>query len=462
MSEGEAAANSRRQQLLACLRPHALFLAPAGLFILLSFLYLLAIPAGESPDEPGHLQCIEQAAVGRRPPRLVHGLPDAGEWWSRENLMSDYMCYHMPAYYLGAGFLMRWVSPWFDLPLTYDFPAGNQRFGEEAAIFRHEPRHSFWQLDQPANLVLLRLLSISAGLVVLACTYLIAFRVSGENQVVALVAATIVAGWPQFIFIHRAISNDPAATALAAAVLATLMFIGEPRRFVAAGILAALALLTKLTVAFTLPLVLLVWFMEFRFYPEKRPAYVRVVAFCLIIWTGVLALLWLQPALRSNLQYLFGEVAGVHPGAYLPAYWQQVYVWTLSSGWAWFGWLNVSVPVWHAQLWWFGVQLTVLLGTYAAVKRATSFRRRLQLLLLAIWCLAILLLYIRVTATVWQPQFRFAFSALPALASLMAYGLLFRLEQSSRGAWLLWGLLFLALLGYNVWLVFFRLLPAYL
>jgi hypothetical protein len=437
---------------------HKLFMIPSALFVLLSLLYLMAIPAGESPDEPGHLRCIEQVAVERRLPRIVQPQSDTIEWWRRENLLSDYMCYHMPAYYVTAGYMLRMVSSVTGEAMHYVFP-DSTRFANDSPLFNHEPRHSIRQVSQPINLLLLRLFSIFAGLIVLVCTYVIAHHLFPGNQLTPLVAATIIAGWPQFVFIHRALSNDPAATALAAAVLAILVFVGKPRRFIAAAALASLALLTKLTTAFTLPVILVAWFVEFWLYPDRRRGYRQVLWFCLMIWAGLILLLWFEPTLRGNWQYVLNDVAGVRPSANLPAYWQQVYVWTLSSGWAWFGWLNVTVPALHAHLWWLAVQLAALFGVYAFLKKQASLASRAQLILLLVWCLAILLFYIRITATVWQPQFRFAFSVLPVLASFMAYGLLFRLEQ--RFQWIVWGLLLIGLFGYNLWVVFYRLIPVY-
>jgi hypothetical protein len=447
----------------ARLLPEPLLFLPLALFTSLALLYLLAVPVGESPDEPGHLRCIEQVAIGRHLPTIIQA-PSTTDWWLRENIVSDYMCYHMPAYYVVAGYLLRGATAVTGGSLHYEFPPGNSQFGVEAAMFAHQPRPSALSVAQPLNLILLRLFSILCGLVVLASTYVVARHMFPEHRLVPLAAVTLLAGWPQFIFIHRAISNDPMATALAAAVLAVLVFVGRPHRFIVAGLLAAVALLTKLTVAFTIPAVLAAWCLEFWFYRRfdrrKRRAYLQVLPVCLVTWAAVILLIWFQPTLRANWQFAVTDFAGVPPVVRLAAYWQQIYVWTLSSGWAWFGWLNVPAPAGHAQLWWFSLQVMVLLGVYVALKRPSSTPYRLLLLILAVWWTAVFLSYLRVTINRWQPQFRFAFAVLPLLTSLMAGGV-FPWLKSSRAQWLLWLLLMATLFSYNLWLLFGLIIPTY-
>ncbi len=67
---------------------------PSILYLMLATLYFLAIPLGESPDEPGHIQCIQQVALYDRLP-IVDPKPQ-GEWWKPGVTLSGRMCYHMP------------------------------------------------------------------------------------------------------------------------------------------------------------------------------------------------------------------------------------------------------------------------------------------------------------------------------------------------------------------------------
>ena len=41
------------------------------LYFAFSFAYMIVIPVGESPDEPGHMRCIEQVASDRHLPVMT-------------------------------------------------------------------------------------------------------------------------------------------------------------------------------------------------------------------------------------------------------------------------------------------------------------------------------------------------------------------------------------------------------
>ena len=80
---------------------------------------------------------------------------------------------------------------------------------------------------------------------------------------------TLVAGWPQFLFMSRAINNDSLAVALSVGVLAVLVDVGKPRRYVMASVLAALAILTKLTMIFAIAAIALALVLR-DLYEQKR------------------------------------------------------------------------------------------------------------------------------------------------------------------------------------------------
>ena len=71
-----------------------------------------------------------------------------------------------------------------------------------------------------------------------------------EKHNVALVSAILMAGWPQFLFMSRAISNDILTAVLSLAVLTTLIALGNPNRYIWAALLTGLAVLTKSTALF--------------------------------------------------------------------------------------------------------------------------------------------------------------------------------------------------------------------
>ena len=119
-----------------------LIVLPLALYLFLSVLYLLAIPVGESPDEPGHLQCIEQVALYQRLP-LTEPAPAGDTWWSRGQILSGRMCYHMPLYYLVAGTILQSTAVISGTNVPFQFPPTNEDFGAEAALFIHD-EPSLW------------------------------------------------------------------------------------------------------------------------------------------------------------------------------------------------------------------------------------------------------------------------------------------------------------------------------
>src|SRR5690606_23556025 len=108
-------------------RNRRLLLIPLTLYFGLALMYAVTIPAGASPDEPGHLPCVEQVSRLQRIPQIDP--PSSGEWWSPETVLSGRMCYHMPLYYLMAGGTQQIVHRLTNAPLHYQFPATNPQWG---------------------------------------------------------------------------------------------------------------------------------------------------------------------------------------------------------------------------------------------------------------------------------------------------------------------------------------------
>lgn len=434
-------------------------LAPVSLYFLLSFVYLFAIPIGESPDEPGHLQCIDQVARYNRIP-ITQPRPEGDEWWERGRIVSGQMCYHMPLYYLVSGTLQRGLAQVTAEPLPVELPPNNPEWGVAAAMFAHNDKSSFLVIAEPVSVIGLRLLSMGLGAATLWATYVVAQQVFPTQEAVAVMAATLVAGWPQFLYMSRAINNDVLAMALAAATLAVLLKDGRPNRFVTAAALAGLAVFTKLSMSFVVGAVCVAWLLEFSRRRPRRP-YVRAMLIGIALWTGEVLLLWLHPTLRLHVQQSALSFSTIPAAAWTWSYWRDVFLLTLSSGWARLGWMNLPAPVWHAYIWWAGIGLTAAIGVCLALRQQPASRQRLLLWILAVWCAGVAVSYARINFNRFQPQFRFALAILPLLAAFSAAGCLSWLKERPRwqvGAILL---LSLALLGYNLWFVFTVVGPAY-
>ncbi len=431
---------------------------PIFFYFLLSFAYFIVIPVGESPDEPGHMRCIEQVANGSWSPIMKTNVDESLDWRARSNILSDYMCYHMPLYYMLSGQVVRLLSANNDV--HYEYPAINPNYDELPSMFVHEGRTSFGDLNQTAAMLSLRVISILLGLVVLLVTYYVARRIFPEQEIVAITAVTVLAVWPQFLFMSRAITNDSLATALGVIVLAILLRVGHPMRFPLATLIATFAFLTKLSVAFALGVVFAVWLVEVLFFAEEKRPYVRALFFSGGILLGFVLILRLNPILWTKWQYSTGDFSSNRLEIGQLSYWQQVYTWSLSSGWAWFGWLRIRPSETHARIWWLFVQISTILGGYIAIKKADTKQKRLLLLICALWAGAVFVSYIRVTSNRWQPQFRFAFTVLPLLSTFVAGGTITWLKRDSIQVGILLGFMFL-MVAYNGWLIFSIIIPAY-
>lgn len=415
-----------------------LAMPPTILYLVLVTFYFLAIPLGESPDEPGHLQCIQQVALYHRLP-IVEPKPQ-GEWWKPGVTLSGRMCYHMPLYYVGAGLLQKAVSHLTGSPAEVDFPVHNEAFGETGVMFLHPNKRTLLQREEPDVVVGVRILSVLLGLVVVWATMATAHLLFPQFSAIALIAGIWIAGWPQFLFLSRAISNDVLATALASITLVVLLRVGRPERYLGLALLSSLAVLTKVTMLFIAGAVAAVWILEFVRFPRRRRVLVRSAAAVLIVWAATATLVHLTPTIRANFWSSARTFSAINERVFQMEYWIEVGRLTLSSGWVRFGWMNVAAPDVTAYLWW-SIVLGLSLVGFVHWWRSAPPERNLLAVVLLVWFLGAMASYVRINTAVFQPQFRFLQSLLPILSALVGGGLFCMVPQRVRPQALLCGAL---------------------
>jgi hypothetical protein len=430
------------------------------LYVCLATFYLFVVPAGESPDEPSHLQCIEQVTRYNRIP-VVDPPPRGDVWWARERIISGLVCAHMPLYYFMAGYTQQITERISGEPAHYEFPPDNPGWetGQSSAMFVHSRKDSFFTLAQPLSLVVLRIESILLGLMSIAGAYYAACRIAPGASNAAIAAIALVAGWPQFLFMSRAINNDVLANALAVGVLVLLLDLGKPYRFVFASALTALAVLSKLTMTFFICAVGFTFLLE-TFASRERSPYLKAGIISLVILGSLVVLLLLHPILRSHIIWSRATIAGINPAACTFAYWVNVLHATIQSGWARFGWMNVLTPDFQAYTWWAVLAVT---GAAGICRGASSKARtpRLATYIGCMWVASFFVQYIIINVNRFQPQFRYILPVVPMLAAFAGSGLALILKRLKFPEPLAVLAIASVLILANLWIVFRVLGPAY-
>ncbi len=428
-----------------------LFGLPLMMYLGLVGLYLFAVPVGESPDEPGHVQCIEQVSLLNQLPR-VEPLP-TGEWWSRSFIISGRMCYHMPLYYLLAGAVQKGVAAVTGEALqAFEFPPSNP-LGPRP-MFLHGEAGTFWRLQDSTPLLAVRLFSIMFSSVVLVAAYQSARLLFPAEREVASTAVLFIAGWPQFLYLSRAVNNDSLATAVAVLILILMLRqVGQPRRYVWAALLAVLALLSKLTTTFVMGVIVGGWLLEVLLYRQQWRAYLGALFLCLFIWLGALWLIGQHPILGEHLRQSQLTLLAIPERAQQLSYWRDVFLLALSSGWARFGWMDIYPPLWHAYVWWTLLAALFVTGLLALWQQAHSAATRWRTFFALLWLAGVLVTFVRINVTLFQPQFRFAWASLPVLAVLSAKGA--QVVARKRPKWqnVYPVTLSLFLIVYNLWII---------
>ena len=432
-------------------------LVPLGIYLGLISLYLVTIPLGESPDEPGHLQCVEQVANLNRLP-IVEPQP-TGEWWKPGVTRSGRMCYHMPAYYLVAGLVQKITGFVFSTPLSTEFPAYSEEFGRTGIMFQHTGQQVFLPWQEPMPVTALRMLSILLGGVMVWAAFAVGLHLFPENIPVAVGAGVLMAGWPQFLFLSRAISNDVLANALAVATLMILLKFGRPQRYPWAAFAAGMAVLTKISMLFVVVSVSATWLLEYGGAGTTRPGLRRNLWIAIGVWVAMAIFVLTVPTIRDNFWSSNRAFGSINQNADDLQYWAEVAYLTASSGWVRFGWMNVTTPDILTYLWWGVIGLLTISGV-VYWWRSDRLDRRLTAATLLVWVLGLGFSYLRINLAVMQPQFRFLQSLLPVVAAFAAGGLLIP-WQSKSVQWVSVTGVALALIVMNGWIVTHIVMPFY-
>lgn len=336
--------------------------------------------------------------------------------------------------------------------VKFEFPPSNPE--SIRPMFLHGAAGSFWHVQDSLPLLAVRFFSILLSAVVVIGAYKTARVLYPGKQSIGSMSILLIAGWPQFVFMSRAINNDSLATAVAVLIFVLMLHqVGNPQRYIFAALLAVIGVLSKLTVTFTIGVILASWCIEILFYKNLRRNYLLVLLTCLALWVSAFWLLNAHPILGEKIQVNQITSLNIPERATQLSYWGDVFLLTLSSGWARFGWMDIATPMWHAYLWWAFIGSLFLIGLASLIRNANNREKRWQILFVILWLFGVFLSFIRINITVFQPQFRFAWASLPPLSVLAASG--WQIANQKFPSWEKFSPVFLYLFFflYNVWIM---------
>jgi len=375
--------------------------------ILASFLLLLAwsfaVPVFESPDEVHHWQYARYL-------HDAHKLPLYGPDFVEAN--------SPPLYYaLVAPVATESAYPpplvWFDVNGSLVVPFSPRLFHNAGGDLSR-----YWPIR------LGRLISVVMSVLTVWLCWRAGLRLGGKS--VAIFCASLVAFLPQFTFRGTAVSNDVLVTTMAAATLLCIVrLMQEPftwRLGSAVAVALSAAYLAKISaICLIAPVALAVWWTE----GSAQQRLIRVVG--VLGLAGLLVAPW---SLRNIILYGDPFASGAMPDAvgHIMSYRSLTspYFWTtfpslLSRSFVGlFGWMNLSLPEVYYRFFWALGLLGLGSVTFQVALRRRNARMPLMLAAIVVLNFAVV---VHINRSFEQPQGRYMFVALPALALLVAMGL---------------------------------------
>lgn len=410
-------------------RPH-IVIHPLGLvvgaYLVLGLVYSTTVPLFEAPDEQLHFAYVQYVATGQGLP--VQSLDHPTHLARQEGSQP-------PLYYLLAAGATFWID-------TSDFPDivwPNPHYGynvpgivnDNKNLFIHTARENFPYQGATLAIHIARLVSLILGALAVVFTYLLAAEVHPRRNLLALSAAALVAFVPQFLLVSGAVSND--STIVAMCALSLWLMVRMLRRRPSAGKaavlgaaigLAALAKVSGVGLVFLAAAVL-----AFRLRQNRR-----LIVACLSTLLGMFLLvagwwywrnwaLYGEPTGTEMMLRIFGARQTPLTGAQFIA--QVGEVW--ETFWIGFGWGNIRAqpPVYSF------LELAVVLAVCGVLVGLVRNRNRLlesaekviPFAILALWAALVSAEFLRWMLVTQAPHGRLLFPALPAVMTILAFGL---------------------------------------
>lgn len=288
----------------------------------------------------------------------------------------------------------------------------------------------------PLAVFVMRLFGIAMGCVTIFAVWRVGELIAPHRPVVGLLAATLTAFNPMFLFISASVNNDVMVIMLNSVVillgLQTLREGFDTRRSVLLAVLLALATLTKLSALVLVPVIAIAGLWVAR--RDKDWTGVLILGGTMLVAWATISGWWYV----RNIQ-LYGElfgtqtmaaVAGARPGAFTFGTFFSEFEGFRQSYWGVFGAFNIIVsPLFYALMDFivfvgiFGV--IFLVAQLSSIQDFSFARREISLMLYLLGIVLIgIIAYLNWTSQTFASQGRLLFPYFAAISPLLAVGLI--------------------------------------
>ena len=392
--------------------------------------YLLRTPAFEGPDENAHCYYASYLEHTGSLPVIVN---------SCSPLLDGAAAHHPPLYYAVLIGLMKVLGTGDYTPCWSGNPEWATASPRGHLHFVHGHDEAAPVSDEIVMLRILRGFSVLCGAATILLTHRLGLALFPRTPRIAEVAALALACLPQWSWMHGCLDNGNLAATLSVATLLVLVRGLQARRLgagrgLAAGTIAGLALITKLTALFLLPLLLCTYAYGLLAWRQQRRATAASGSAALLALLAVSGWsFWRNIEIYGD-PFMLEAIAGPLAQNMVPEGQRWSYLTgdfltrTFGSAIAGFGWNLTRLP---AAIEWCSLGLIVAALAGAAAHRRELWRQGGAALALTVLAVLIVIAGVaKLNASYVQPQGRYLFPAFGPFLVLVSAGLVL----TARGA----------------------------
>jgi hypothetical protein len=441
----------------------------AVVYCAFSVMYAILTPPWESPDEPAHYLYVSQLAARWRPPQKSTIQQTHSFSRDQDYISSNYEWFQPALGYLPAAVVYKILEIVAPDSLPRQIPSLSALVSTipfKYNIFFHPDSGVLHVWDDDWGLLIIRIFLSLLGLPVIFAAYKLGGLADKEGGFLGIVAAGWVAFLPQFTFMNASVRSDTLTNAIAALVFLTAALMQTSREHrdrnaLLMGVLLGLGLISKNTFVYMVPIGLIAVILSS---PRAPRTWLKLAILVLVpavtVW-GVYYLAYDEA--RVALAYTLTTVLKINPELLTWIHLQKIpEPLLIDLFFARFGWANVAPPaIWSKLAFGFwGVGSCITLVQTVRFSRKPELSQQMGIIgLLFVGIFLAFIGVVRYNLSVVQPQGRLLFPALLPWAILGFWGIW--QELPGRGEKIATILMISFMLLFNVYALFFTLVPAY-